>query len=305
MAVGTVGVAVGLSVVMYRHPIAALEWYARRKLGLAGLRQQLVEHRRGVWSYFCRPAPETRSPVAVVLVHGLGGQAGNWFKTVRSLNDYDVAVLDLPGHGDCVFEHLDWTSKAVYESFVQLVDEATDDRPLVLVGNSMGGWLSILYALDHPQRVARLVLVNSAGLEFDYDERLLMPRTRQDAQRAVHAIIGDDAPRLPGFMLDALIRSAGRTPIAHAVRKVDNAPFVDDKLADLRVPTDIIWGTADGLIPPWHARRYYERIPDARLHLMDGVGHSPQVSAPRQFNQLLNAIVSETGRQMLRHHAHG
>ncbi len=300
LALGTAGVALGLSVVLYRHPIAALEWYARRTLGLAGLRQRLVEHRRGVWSYFDRPGPDTGSPVTVVLVHGLGGQAGNWFKTVRSLRNYEVVVLDLPGHGDCTFEQLDWTSETVFELFVQLVDEATHDRPLVLVGNSMGGWLSLLYSLKFPHRVARLVLVNSAGLEFDYDRRLLMPRNRRDAQRTVDAVIGDDAPRLPGFMLDAMIQNAEGSPLANAVERVDDAPFVDDQLSDLKVPTEIIWGTADRLIPPSHAQKFYEAIPNARLHPMEGIGHSPQVSAPRHFNRLLEAIVDDAALQPLR-----
>lgn len=291
------GAAVGLTTVaavaLFRHPITLLEWTARRTLGLAGLRQQLVEHHRGQWSYFARPGHRDPSPVTVVLVHGLGGQAGNWYKTVRSLRHVDVVVLDLPGHGDCEIEPFPWGTGTAFELYNQLLDEATDHRPLVLVGNSMGGWLSLLYSLDNPERVRRLVLVNSAGLEFDINRRLLMPANRQQAQRAIDAIYGKNAPRLPGFLLDSMIRRVENTPIAPALEHVDDAPFVDRRLAELTVPTDIIWGTDDGIIPVDHAFRFHQQIPNSRLHLMEGVGHSPQVTEPKPFNRLLRSIIAE------------
>lgn len=293
IGVSTLGLGVGLAFALFRHPVALVEWIARRTLGLAGLRQQLVEHHRGQWSYFRHPDPPA-SDVTVVLVHGLGGQAGNWFRTVRSLKNHDVVVLDLPGHGDCMLEdHLDWGSDVVYELFVDLLDEATDERPIVLVGNSMGGWLSMLYARDFPLRVRHLIPVNSAGLQFDLDQRMLLPRTREDAQRIVTAVYGRNAPKVPGPLLDAMIRDAHRTPIARAIDEVPDAPFLDGRLDEIRVSTDIVWGSWDSLIPLSHAYRLHQGIPDSKLHFIEGAGHSPQVSNPRRFNRLLHRLIGE------------
>lgn len=300
LGISAAGLGIGLALAVFRHPVAFVEWLGRRTLGLAGLRQQLIEHHRGQWSYFSRPNPPN-SEATVVLVHGLGGQAGNWLTTVRSLDDHDVVVLDLPGHGDCMLdEHIDWGSDVVYELFVQLLDEATDDRPLVLVGNSMGGWLSLLYARDHPDRVRQLVLVNSAGLHFDIDQRMLLPETRRDAQRTIDAVYGRNAPRIPGPLLDAMIRNAHKTPIARALDEVSDAPFLDGRLDEIRVPTDIVWGTQDSLLPLSHAHRLHRGIPGSRLHFIEGAGHSPQVSNPWRFNRLLRRLVVD--RKMAKRH---
>ena len=286
-AAGAAAAGVGLSLALYRHPLVIAKWYVRRTLILAGLRQRINPRGGGQLSYYHRRRRRDRSDETVVLVHGLGGHAGDWYKTVRSLQDYDVVVVDLPGHGDSQLDGLDWGSETIFEIFSELLDEATGTKPVILVGNSLGGWISMLYAMAFPQRVEKLILVNSAGLHFHVRRRDFVPESRDDARRIIDAVFGQKAPRLPNFMLDSIIEHAGESPIVHAIESREEAPFIDDHLSELKVPTEIIWGAEDQLLPKEHAYRFQERIPEARLHLIEGAGHSPQVEEARLFNQLL------------------
>lgn len=288
---GTLGVGLGLSFALYRHPLTLTRWYTRRVLGLSGLRHVIEHHPEGKLSYFTRGAPQDTPKAVVVLVHGLGGDSGNWYKTIKCLRHHDIVALDLPGHGDSQLADQDWTAETLFALFCRLIDSATEDRPVILVGNSMGGWLSILYTLANPHRVQKLILVNSAGLQFPIRRNLLLPETRRDAQQMIESVFGDHAPRLPSFLLDSLIRQSHQSPIAHALEGVDHPSFIGDRLQEISVPTEIIWGNRDQIIPWEHAERFLHNIPDARLHLIDGAGHSPQVGSPREFNQLLSRIL--------------
>jgi pimeloyl-ACP methyl ester carboxylesterase len=133
----------------------------------------------------------------LVLIHGFGDSASGWSQVVAALaEDYRVVALDLPGHGasgpnapPLGFDDL--------EAGLEAALEDQGDR-LILLGNSLGGWLATLFALDHPTRVQRLLLLNAGGASWaQLDEQLLLPETR-DRQRAKNrAVMGVKAPPVP------------------------------------------------------------------------------------------------------------
>jgi pimeloyl-ACP methyl ester carboxylesterase len=118
-----------------------------------------------------------------------------------------------------------------------------------------------------------------------------VPETREDAQRIVDAVFGNESKQLPGFILDAMIRRSRDSVSARALDEVDNARYIDEHLEELQVPTEVIWGTGDTMLPIAHAYQFEEKIPDVRLHLMVGAGHSPQVGSPDAFNRLLRQVI--------------
>ena len=136
----------------------------------------------------------------VVLVHGFGDAGAGWVPTAMVLGKtHHVRMLDLPGHGRSAPHGAALTMEQL-ESGLSAVMDATEGK-VVLVGNSLGGWLSARYALAHPDRVEHLVLVNNAGLSQDIPRDLLLPATMARQVEKNRAILGEHTVELPGFAL--------------------------------------------------------------------------------------------------------
>ena len=116
----------------------------------------------------------------VVLIHGFGDAGAGWVNVAQALADrYRVILLDLPGHGRSTHTAPALTMGDLIQSISDLT--ARIDGPLILVGNSLGGWVAAEWALRHPARVTQLHMVNSAGFEWPLDPELLLPSSREGA----------------------------------------------------------------------------------------------------------------------------
>jgi len=239
-----------------------------------------------------------RDAPAIVLVHGFAASTHAWDGWVKALSKtYRVVVLDLPGHG------LTRTSDAYVvrpDSFEATVDGVTRGVGLsrfTLGGNSMGGEVAWTYALDHPDRVERLVLVDAAGwptpgrgggmiFKFmtnpigrrvlkEIEIRPLMTQALRsayvDPKLVTPALIDRyvDLARAPGHRVVLL----GQRP-----RRVARAP----DLSTIHVPTLVIFGRDDRLIPPADGEKFRQAIPGATLILYPGVGHVPMEQIPER-----------------------
>lgn len=291
IALGGLGVAllaaVALVAALLTYPRAITTWGTRVALQ-SDLDERTFEHELGDITYF-----EGGEGPPLVFVHGISDQAGSWFRVVdRFTDDYTVVVVDLPGHGESSFRGDDVLGDDSMEMLFGWLDDRFDE-PATLVGNSLGGWISLSYALDHPERVDRVVPVGSGGLEHQIDESLLIPEDREDARRTVHTIFGDDAPPVPGFVLDRIVERSGQSIVQRAFDNEDDAEYLDDRLVDLQVPADLIWGTEDLIFPINYAERMDEIIPRSRLHVIDGCGHAPQVGCPDDLAELIDEILAD------------
>jgi pimeloyl-ACP methyl ester carboxylesterase len=168
-----------------------------------------------------------------------------------------------------------------------LEDQGLTD--VTVVGNSIGGWIAAELALLHSPRVARLILVDAAGLQVDADPvadffSLTMDQvadlsyynpdgfridlsTFSDAQKAVFA--GNRA---------ALLTYGG-------TGMVD--PTLRDRLSGITVPTLVVWGAADRMVPLAHGHAYADGIPGARLEIIPDAGHLPQLETPDKLVKLI------------------
>ena len=221
----------------------------------------------------------------LLLVHGFGDSAGTWSQVVGPLaRRHQVVVYDQPGHGrsgpaepPLGFADLRLGIEAVAE---------TTDGPLVLVGNSLGGLVSLRFALDHPNRVQRVVLLNSGGLSAEkLDASLLIPTTRDDVHRKNQALWGDRARSLPGFLSDALMEHSADPRLQSLWIDLRTPPMhhVDEELGTLDVPVDVLWGTPDGILPfEGYGDRFERLLPDARTEILDGCAHMPQLTCPNR-----------------------
>ena len=234
---------------------------------------------------------------AIVLLHGLLGDPEGWYPIVTALMPrYRVLVPRLPI--ECI--PLD---DANVQGLLKFVSRFIDDLGLnkvVLVGNSLGGQLALLYSLQYPEAVAGMILLGSSGLE----EIELGKRT---FKRQSRAFIREHAAKTfydPIHVTDELVeRIFGVTrnrSYAFRFLKVSQSARdlnLSNQLKDINAPTALIWGAADQITPLDVAYEFQARIPVCELHIIEECGHAPMIEFPEAVSRLvlnfLQRIVSE------------
>ncbi len=238
-----------------------------------------------------------RSGPALVLVHGFASSLHTWEPWVQRLgSDYRVISIDMPGHGltrSVPPEHM----RADF--FADVVVETTRllgaDR-FTIAGNSMGGHVAWQAALRHPERLEGLVLVapggwpapdRAAGRPFAFQVlgNRFAREVIKDLDLSALARSGlEDSFADPSLVTDAMVErtvALTRAPGHRAALlgliggeggRVDTAR----RFAEIEVPTLVMHGALDRVIPPDAGRRFAEAIPEAELEIYDGVGHVPQ-----------------------------
>jgi abhydrolase domain-containing protein 6 len=239
----------------------------------------LVRHERDGLVWF-----EGGSGATVVLLHGANDQAGTWAAVARALvQRHHVIVPDLAGHGESEPREGAIPIPLIVEK-LHVVIGAAD--AVTLIGNSMGAWIAILYALAHPQRVARLVLESGGGLTIPLAVPLIAT-TRDDANLILRAVHGPNAS-LPDWTVDALLARAKSAPLLRLTELAESC--VDTRLGDVHAPTTIVWGRDDGVVPLRYVEALRDGIAGAQLHVIEGAAHIPHAQQPERFLACLPAI---------------
>lgn len=239
-----------------------------------------------------------RDAPVIVLVHGFSASLHTWEAWVADLRrDYRVVTLDLPGHG--LSRCLD-NDEIGPQQFVEVIDRlvrALNIERFTLAGNSMGGSAAWNYALAHPERLDGLVLVNSAGWARGPEESDTRPVIFRllEVELARRVIRDLDLTSLirpglensfadPSFVTDEMVdryASLARAPCHRdALLKISAAQgnrqaATPERLAALSVPTLVMHGDQDNLIPFAHGEQFAAAIPGAELRLYENVGHLP------------------------------
>lgn len=238
-----------------------------------------------------------RDAEAIVLIHGLGASLHTWEPWVRDLSTtHRVVRFDVPGHGltgpDPANDYSDARSLRLMHA---LLDSLQLDR-VILAGHSMGGRLAWSYAAEHPERVARLVLIAPDGFAspgFEYDKPAEVPAVLgvmrwvlpapllranltpaySDPARLTDSVAGryHDLMLVPGNR-DALLSRLRQTVLT------DPAP----RLSRITAPTLLLWGEDDAMIPVQNAEDYLRLMPDASVERLPGLGHVPFEEAPAE-----------------------
>jgi pimeloyl-ACP methyl ester carboxylesterase len=251
----------------------------------------------------------------VVFVHGLGGQWQNWLENIpRVAQDRRVVALDLPGFG-LTAEPRDRITIPGYGRFVDALCERLDLGQAAMVGNSMGGYIAAEVAIQFPTRVSRLVLVSAAGISsaatiqapiltagrlFTAIVTYSAARHRKLAARPLtrHFSLALVArhPRLlkADLAYEGFFKGAGKPGFDDALRASLDYDF-RERLPEVSVPTLIVWGEKDAIIPVRDASEFERLIPDSRKVVMRDTGHIPMAERPQAFNDLLLEFLAETG----------
>lgn len=239
----------------------------------------------------------------LVLIHGSNASLHTWEPWVKRLgNDYRIISMDLPGHG---LTGVNPTGNYDNASYVDVVDRLLSKlgvRKAVIGGNSMGGGVSWMYALAHPEKTEALLLVDSGGQpqakpdDLPIGFRLMrMPVIKEAARliapRSIFESSIQNTMSVQSKIDDALIDrywELNRYPgNREATMKRFSSPGsmksgTKEQLATIKMPVMIMWGEEDKLIPVSSARWFAEAIPGARLVVYPKVGHIPMEEVPDQ-----------------------
>jgi pimeloyl-ACP methyl ester carboxylesterase len=249
----------------------------------------------------------------IVFVHGLAGCWQNWLENIPHFaRDHRVIALDLPGFGDSPMPP--W--EVSISNYGRLLDEfcrKLNVHSSALVGNSMGGFIAAESAISQPEWVERLALVSAAGISSVH--------VRREPAEAIARLMAATAP----LMVHLRERGIRRWRLRYAMfRNIFHAPHrlrpelvwefangaqdapaflpalgallgydFHDRLERVRVPTLIVWGRDDRVIPAADALEFERHLSDSRLVIFDRCGHVPMAERPVRFNRVLEQFLAE------------
>ena len=249
----------------------------------------------------------------MVFIHGLGGRWQNWLLNIPAfMGSHRVIALDLPGFGSSEMP-AEPISIPGYAKVLDALLRELGIESAVLVGNSMGGFVSAEVALSFSTRVERLVLVSAAGLSIEYRRREPLLRgarawaaaatwvgarghlvvTRPRARRIALQLIVRYPEKLSPALTYELVKGTGAPGFMDALEALLDYSY-RDKLARIDAPVLVVWGRNDMLVPRGDAREYVELIGDnARREMFEDTGHVPMLERPSRFNALLAEFVAQ------------
>jgi pimeloyl-ACP methyl ester carboxylesterase len=255
----------------------------------------------------------------VVLIHGITSTSDAWLAAMAGLAErYTVVAPDLLGHGRSAKPRGDYSLGAYASGVRDLLGVLGFERGTV-VGHSLGGGIALQFAYQFPEYSERLVLVSSGGLGKEVHPllraaalpgaELVLPLIVRDwaigAGTAAAAFLGrlgvsagpDLAEAARGYA--SLADRGAREAFLHTLRAVvdldgQRVSATDRLYLAERLPTLLIWGANDPIIPLEHAHATRARIPESRLVEMSGVGHWPQLDDPDRFVAELNEFIRTT-----------
>ncbi len=220
---------------------------------------------------------EAGSGSVVILLHGTGGDATNWAQTIKPLSaKYRVIVPDQVGFGLSDKPSLNYRITTFVDFLNQLYKELKIEKA-TLVGNSLGGWIAATFASTYPEKVDRLVLVDSWGfksLTDKMDYNVVDAGSREATRRLFSLLFYDDQKFISEAAVERLYAKKIMTGDSYTIQRLlasfaRDEDMLDNRLSAAKQPTLIIWGREDELIPLAHGERMKKEIQNSQLFIID------------------------------------
>jgi len=241
----------------------------------------------------------------VVMLHGFAASKENWIRFARHLTDqFHVVAIDLPGHGESVKDPgLDYDIDDQVGYLIPIFEQM-DLQQFHLVGNSMGGAISALYAARHPDQVKSLFLIDPAGI-YAYESELvaclinndnpLLVEEEADFDRLMEFAM-EKQPFIPwpvkSVMAERMIARKELNKQIFADIRTNHDYYFKSELKQISAPAKIVWGREDRVIS-WRNASVFDRlIPDSEKEILDGIGHAPMIEVPEKTAGLFKAFVT-------------
>lgn len=217
---------------------------------------------------------------AIIFVHGTGGSGKVWFNQLRRFEPtHRVIAPDLPGYGQTALPE-SIRSIDDYPGFVRALMDAAGIAQAVVVGNSMGGRVALQLALDHPERVAGLVLVDASGIRLP-DKPIM--NVRETDPRTFASMLFHQ----PVAIVERLLDSPEQQRARATMLRLTAPPLrrdMQERLGEIAAPTLVVWGESDRIIPREYGEAFARGIPGAELRVIPRAGHIPMLERPGAVN---------------------
>jgi pimeloyl-ACP methyl ester carboxylesterase len=256
---------------------------------------------------------------AVLLIHGIGDCSNTWKHVLPQLaRNHTIVAPDLLGHGQSDKPRADYSVAGYANGMRDLLSVLGVDR-VTVVGHSLGGGVAMQFAYQYPERCERLVLVSSGGvcpevhpllrLASAPNADLILPLMQLRSTRMVsHAIfevlrrIGSNLGRDAQYLMrvfDSLPEVTARRAFVRTLRSVVDwrgqaITMLDRCYLTQGMPTLLVWGARDAVIPTHHAHIAHAAMPNSRLEVFADAGHFPHESNPEHFLDILERFLDGT-----------
>lgn len=281
------------------------DWIIHQERDQAGLEPAMLELDDLSIAYLRNQSPA--SGRTLLMVHGFGGNKDNWTRMAAHLpDDYRLLIPDLPGHGDSsVASPDDYTVQAQAATLVAFLDKLGVDR-VDMAGNSMGGGITVYFASRYPERVHSIALFDPAGSDrypSQLDEALaegdnpLVVKESGDMDELLDFVL-EKRPFMPWPLTSvmeekAIARQQTNEAIFQAILSSSEHLALDRILYAIKAPALIVWGRQDRVLAPENAEVFAQGISDARVELLEGVGHVPMVEVPERSAELWQSFLQQ------------
>jgi pimeloyl-ACP methyl ester carboxylesterase len=289
-------IAVGLGIAFYERPVSLLESLMHMQMAMAGMHGHDVTI-EGHRMHYDVSGPADGPPV--VLVHGLGGEAADWRNLTPFLRaaGYRVYAPDLFGFGGS-----EWPADYSYSIPDQAASvfaflDSMGLKQVDLGGLSMGGWVVQRMAADHPERIRKLLIFDSAGLNVKpvWNTALFTPASAVDLDE-LDALLMPDPPQVPAFVAHDMLRmSRNHAWVMH--RALDSMlaghDTTDSLLPQFKMPVLIVWGDVDHIMPVEQGQKMHALVPQSELEVVQGCGHLAVVQCADRVGPTVQAFLKQ------------
>jgi pimeloyl-ACP methyl ester carboxylesterase len=268
--------------VFYEHPLWVADQGVYLRLKLAGIDSRYVEVGPYRVHYFVGGQGQP-----LLLIHGLGARSEDWAPEMPGYarRGFRVYAIDLLGSGHTSHPDIAYSIQQQVD-LVQGFLNALRLQQVDLAGWSMGGWVALDFTAEHPERVSRLVVMDSAGLRFQttFAPSIFTPKNRRQLAQLT-AVLTPNPVAVPGFVDRAVLRRLSRNywVVNRMLQSMlTGKDLMEGRLQQIHVPVLIVWGAQDTLIPPSVGERMHRDMPQSVLEEYGGCGHiAPATCAQR------------------------
>jgi pimeloyl-ACP methyl ester carboxylesterase len=251
----------------------------------------------------------------ILFVHGIAGCWRNWLENIPYFTrTHRVIAVDLPGFGESPMPSWNISMADYGRAVHDLCERLGLDQVAALVGNSMGGFVATEAVIEEPDRFDRLVLISAAGISFAEWQASHGRAAGRMIKAAGPFLAGDrrawvTRPRGRKLAFGRILRSPNKLRpelLAEQGRPGLQAPgFADalgaiwgydtrERLPEIEIPTLVVWGLNDQIVPVEAALGYQRLIPRSRLEIFERTGHLPMLERPMRFNPLLDEFIESS-----------